>query len=133
MDFIAALRNLFLQKTIPEQLGITDTEFFKRVLFVLPNRARIEFNQSEPNVWVKSLKHWSHRQNPEQYEADYYVITPAFVTKLSNLVDSAPQTLDVCHHMSAIDENGTLLFSSMDNFCTMEFREDVAVALGVLD
>jgi len=113
----------------PKHFGMTDAEYFIAVINACPDGSKLYLDQCEVDSWVEELRPWSFRENPQNYDADYYVIDKRFKGKTRELIGINPKDLDVCHHIYITSPGGNQLFSSVDNFWQVELSDEIREAL----
>jgi len=118
------LKESLTSKSHPrKQFNMSDAEFLIAVLESVPEGSRIEFDRSEPEAWVHQLRPWSLRQDSTQFEADFYTVDLAFVSKMRELLGENGYVLDHIHHLSVISPTGVRLLTSLDSFDVVDLDD----------
>src|SRR6185369_6104298 len=79
MNLLATLKGLFAPASYPEtEFGMGNISFFLALLRACPEGSHLTFHQSETEAFVNAFREWSHRENPQNFEADYYAFDRRF-------------------------------------------------------
>lgn len=72
---------------------------------------------------MHALREWSHRANPEDLEADFYVIEDGLIARVEDL--AAQGELDLDHSFYIESPDGRELCTSLDDFSAVWLGEDI--------
>ena len=124
MSLLAKLKGLFIPTSYPEtEFGMSDTSFFIALLRACPDGSRLTFHQSETEFFVSTFHDWSHRENPKNFEADYYAFDERFIELAEQLAVAGALPLD--HHFTIVAYDNRLLCDSLDDFTIVTLAEDI--------
>ena len=124
MSIINAIAEALLPKKYPlSEFGMDDKRFFVALLQACPVGSRLSFDHSEPESFVRAFREWSHRDQAEAFEADYYQIDARFIAAIEQAIARGELQLD--HHFGIVTPDGRPLCSSMDDFAVVALAEDV--------
>ena len=101
--------------------------FFIRLLRACPPGSRLTFDASETESFVHAFKRWSHRSDPNRFEADDYSIDADFIALVERL--TARGELELEHHFGISAPDGRLLCASWDDFMVVKLADDVREAI----
>ena len=109
-------------KSFPEtEFGVPDLRFFIALLRSCPVGSRLTFDQSEPESFVHTFGRWSHRDEPDSFEADYYTIDPEFIALAEERATSG--ALELYSHFGVSSPEGELLCTSWDDFMIVKLAD----------
>ncbi len=124
MGIFEKIISVLTPKSYPKtEFGMDDMQFFLNLLRVCPKGSRLNTEQSEPESFVKAFRPWSHRNQPETFEANYYTIDEAFIAMAEKLMEN--DVLELDHHFSISAPDGRGLCSSLDDFCIVNLADDI--------
>jgi hypothetical protein len=105
------------------EFGLDNLQFFVALLRACPEGSRLSFDRSEPEAFVQAFREWSHRDQADTFEADYYRIDARLIAAVEQTIDRGELQLD--HHFGIVAPDGRPLCSSMDDFAVVALAEDV--------
>ncbi len=124
MGMIDRIKNALLPKSYPRtEFGLEDLDFFLALLRACPDGSRLSFDRSEPESFVQAFRPWSHRDQPDTFEADYYTICDDLRAEAERLVGGGQLELD--HHFGIVAADGRSLCSSLDDFTVVTLADDI--------
>jgi len=109
------------------EFGMAPMQFYIALLRACPPRSRLTFDASETESFVHAFKRWSHRSNPNRFEADEYSIDADFIAVSKEL--AARGALELGHHLGISGPDGRLLCASWDDFMVVKLADDLRDAL----
>jgi hypothetical protein len=124
MNLLATLKGLSALASYPEtEFGMGNISFFLALLRACPEGSRLTFHQSETEAFVNAFRAWSHRENPRNFEADYYAFDRRFMELAERLAAAGELPLD--HHFTIVAYDNRLLCDSLDDFTIVTLAEDI--------
>lgn len=136
MGILSTIRTLLVSENYAvAEFGLDEIPFFLALLRACPDGARLGFDRSEPESFVDAFREWSHRAQPQEFEADFYTIDRRFVVLAERLAAAGELHLD--HHLHILAPDGRLLCGGLDDFTIVtladDIRERIAAACPPLD
>ena len=111
-------------KTYPQtEFGMDDMQFFVALLRACPEGSRISFDQSESESFVHTFREWSHRDDPNSFEADSYSMDSRFIAAVEGEI--AGGKLQLYSHFWITAPDGSSLCSSLDDLTVVTLDEDI--------
>ncbi|GEM_PF-5275510 len=124
MKLFTRIRRALAPKPYPvSEFGIGPIPFFIALLHASPPGSRLTFDRSEPESFVHAFRQWSHRSDPESFEADYYTIDAGFIALAEQAAGRDALELDA--HLGISSPEGRLLCASWDDFMVVKLAEDM--------
>jgi hypothetical protein len=105
------------------EFGMDDMQFFIALLRACPEGSRLNFGQSESESFVHAFREWSHRGDPNSFEADSYSIDARFIAAVER--EMASGKLELYAHFWIVSSDGRALCSSLDDFTVVTLSDDI--------
>ena len=105
------------------EFGMTDYDFFVAVLRACPEGSHLSFDQSESESFVQQFQRWAHREDPNAFEADYYLIDSSLVEAVEQAITEGE--LELWHHVFIAGPDGRRLLQGVDDFYDVYLDEDL--------
>jgi hypothetical protein len=122
----------FVQAVTPRpypitEFGMAPMQFYIALLRACPPGSRLTFDACETESFAHAFHPWSHRSDPNRFEADEYTIDADFVALSEQL--AARGALELEHHLGISGPDGRLLCASWDDFMVVKLADDLRDAL----
>jgi hypothetical protein len=109
------------------EFGMAPMQFFIALLRACPPGSRVTFDACETESFVHAFQRWSHRTDPNRFEADDYSIDADFIALAEKL--AAHGELELEHHFGISSPDGRLLCASWDDFMVVKLADDIREAI----
>ena len=105
------------------EFGMEDMQFFIALLRACPTGSRLYLDEGESESFVDTFRAWSHRDQQDRFEANYYTVNNEFIAKAEQL--AARGELELYHHFWIHAPDGQRLCSSLDDFVVVRLADDI--------